>query len=758
MLYLVLLGHAVHDWSFVGPRVSNGLRKVALLICGWMVLVSNSHAQNRPLSTNDLVQPDAVHSVTISPDGRFVAYLERTDEFTPLARKRDRTLNPEQFDFLHAVRVLDLAEGFDESSEALELDGDSPVWVRWAGVNRLLVGVVADSEANGHERPTNWRHPYYPYYFRILSIDVMTGEIAVLFGDDGAWDMRVKDIPATLINSVVDDPESVLVAAKFSDNAFDLWRVSTITGAARRVEHGRNHTINWRTNENGEAVFRLDFDAERDQVRVYRRADGEQRWRRTDRFTLEEFDDRLDRARRSIWVADTDDNDEVLVAVRPDDAERRGIYHYNIENDERGELFWEHPVYDLRSVIRNTYSDRLIAATYVDDRLRMHFFDGRTDSHYRAIASFFEPDAVVRPVEVYENAMLIRVFGPQEPTTYYAYLFADSSIIPVAAVNPVLFQTRLSPVTVENYQARDGENIQAYLTRPVGHTMESRPLIVMPHGGPELRDNFGFDFVAQYFASEGWAVLQPNFRGSDGFGRQFMEAGHRQWGRRMQDDITDGVQWLIDNGMVDPNRVCIVGFSYGGYAALAGALVTPDLYQCAVSIAGVSHLPRMMEWEAQTYPESYDFWRARIGDPDVDADDLVRYSPALRANEITTPILLLHGSADEIVPIEQSILMRDALVDAGAEHRYLRLNGADHDLSSPLSLARALALMESFIGDYLDVGPTPEDRISWSELTETPNFNLSDRRTQDETELGPEMIEAVADERESVSSTPSDEP
>jgi dipeptidyl aminopeptidase/acylaminoacyl peptidase len=707
-----------------------------LALAGWLVcclgLAAPVYAQAEPelraLTTNDLIQPDAVKSVSLSPDGRYVAYLERTDEIDAIARRGYNPRRPESADFTHRIRVRDLLAPESDDPAIIGIGTDSPRTLAWGSNNRLLVGVIAVAKDNDHPRPTRrTRRPHYPFYWRLLSVDLHSGDQQVMFGDDGAWDMRTERSFATLIDPLTSDSEHVLIAAPHFASRFDLWRVDLATGDADLVERGQESTVDWRTNEQGQAVFRLDFDSERDRVRIYRRDDGERRWRRTDRLTLEEFGERIERNRRSIWVADTEDPDVVLVSTRPDDAERVGVYRYDLENDALGELVWEHDHFDVQSVIRNYYTHQLIAVTYVDDRLRLRFMDRRLNAHYRAVSSFFETDAVVRPVQVVDDAMLLLVSGPQEPGSYYAYRMPETSVTPIAVENPVLLQTRLSPVTVETYQARDGQEIMGYLTRPLGHDMRNMPMIIFPHGGPELRDEFGFDFVTQYFASEGWAVFQPNFRGSAGMGRTFEEAGHQQWSLRMQADVTDGVRWLIEQGYADPDRICIAGFSYGGYAALAGAVVTPDLYRCAVSVAGVTDLPAFLAVKAEGDEEVHEFWLSRMGDPNTDLAALEAASPTRRADEIRIPVLLLHGTEDEIVPLEQSTLMRTALESAGVDYRFRTFEGGDHDFAEPIILARALALMTAFLGESLDGEAGPGDRRSWDDLTTVDTFNFNDR-------------------------------
>ena len=217
------------------------------------------------------------------------------------------------------------------------------------------------------------------------------------------------------------------------------------------------------------------------------------------------------------------------------------------------------------------------------------------------------------------------------------------------------------------YDARDKYPLFGYLTIPAGAAEKNLPLVVLPHGGPHRRDTPDFDWWSQFLASRGYAVLRPQFRGSTGLGTEHLLAGRGQWGLRMQDDVTDGVKALISQGIVDPKRVCIVGASYGGYAALAGAAFTPELYACAISVAGVSDLAEVIAYDEKMGGDESDsvyYERESIGsrdDPKVGEK-----SPARHARDIRAPILLLHGTNDTVVPFAQSQMMANALAAAGS--------------------------------------------------------------------------------------------
>ena len=274
--------------------------------------------------------------------------------------------------------------------------------------------------------------------------------------------------------------------------------------------------------------------------------------------------------------------------------------------------------------------------------------------------------------------MIIYGEGPGDAGSHYFLDFTTGEVVPLTPDYPDLPVGWLADKTSIGYKAADGLDIQAYLTLPPLHAAKNLPLIVLPHGGPELRDDIGFDWKAQLLASRGYAVLQPNFRGSEGFGAHFIAAGHGEWGRKMQTDLSDGVRFLAAQGMIDPKRVAIFGASYGGYAALAGATLDASVYNCAVAIAGISDVSAMVTYAADQSEsgESYEvrYWKDFLGDP-KGYDDI---SPAKQAARASCPVLLIHGTDDVIVPIDQSRRMESALKAAGKDVQLVTYKGQDH--------------------------------------------------------------------------------
>jgi dipeptidyl aminopeptidase/acylaminoacyl peptidase len=252
-----------------------------------------------------------------------------------------------------------------------------------------------------------------------------------------------------------------------------------------------------------------------------------------------------------------------------------------------------------------------------------------------------------------------------------------------------------------HYLAGDGTSIPAYLTLPNGRAAAHLPLVVFPHGGPLAEDSPGFDWWAQAMASRGYAVLQPEFRGSDGYGWSHAVAGFGQWGRKMQTDLSDGVRFLASEHIVDPKRVCIVGGSYGGYTALAGPTLDRGVYRCAVSVAGISDPRAFLRWiehrEAKSDSLPIRFWTRFMGVENGDDPKLSEISPLSHADNADAPILLIHGSDDTVVPIEQSEAMADALKAAGKPVEFVKLKSEDHWLSRSETREQMLTATVEFL-------------------------------------------------------------
>jgi dipeptidyl aminopeptidase/acylaminoacyl peptidase len=377
-----------------------------------------------------------------------------------------------------------------------------------------------------------------------------------------------------------------------------------------------------------------------------------------------------------------------------------GLIARKLSDNSLYELFFDSK-YDVDATIIDPWTQRIMGAAVTKDMTEYRYFDPEMEALQKVLESVF-PGTSVHAVswDQAQTKVIVAVDGQREPRVYYLLDRTTGKPTRLTTTYKELTEADLGEVKPYPYKARDGLEIPAYLTLPPGKSLKNLPVVIMPHGGPMRRDKLEFDWMAQFLANRGYAVLQPNFRGSSGYGVKFLEAGYGQWGLKMQDDITDGVMKLIADGIADPKRICIVGGSYGGYAALAGAAFTPDLYACAVSWAGVSDLGEFLRTRSQDFGRDsamISSWSRFIGDRDNDSAKLEAASPADNAARIKCPILLMHGTADSTVRINQSEIMRRALERAKKHVEFIEFDKESHYMETAATRIRVLKELERFL-------------------------------------------------------------
>lgn len=357
---------------------------------------------------------------------------------------------------------------------------------------------------------------------------------------------------------------------------------------------------------------------------------------------------------------------------------------------------------DLQSLLRDPTSGLLIGYTIGGDQRRTVLFDPAQQAMIDKIGRAFTGK---RPWVVSTSAdrakVIVYTDGADDSGTYWIVDLKALKADPLGDAYPRVTPSRMGIARRFHYKAADGLALDGVLTLPPGREARGLPVVVLPHGGPERHDGLDFDWQAQAYAARGYAVFQPNFRGSSGYGRAFRDAGFGEWGRKMQTDISDGLAALAAEGVVDPRRACIVGWSYGGYAALAGVTVQNGLYRCAVSGAGVSDLPMMLASERSERGgrnATMRYWRTFMGaDNPGGLAALDALSPAKLGARADAPILLIHGKDDTVVLIEQSRAMERALKAAGKPVEFVLLDGEDHWLSGEATRIAALRASVDFV-------------------------------------------------------------
>lgn len=548
---------------------------------------------------------------------------------------------------------------------------------------------------------------------------IRTWARAIAMGIDGKnGTFLLKNMPtignntnaANIVDIDLDDPDHVIMAlydqivhiqgdyntllkkGPDADFRFDLLKVDVLSGNGEILKSGNPNTTDWMTDGHGNPVAQVDQTGPPlvDHLVVFNNGS----WRE-----IGKFDATGDNGSGLIGL--TEDG-KYLVRMQRNDQSFNEFVRYDLANNTETPMF-SVPNYDVNSAIVDEWTGRVIGAIYVGDKEEDHYFDPARQGLQNGLEQAF-PGLTVHIVswDVAGDSVIFSVTGPRLPTTYYLLNRTTHQTQTIASAYPNLQADALGDMKPYNYTARDGLPIPAYLTLPPGKSPNALPVVVMPHGGPDARDDLSFDWMAQFLASRGYAVLQPNYRGSSGYGHKFTEAGLHQWGLKMQDDITDGVKKLIADGIADPKRICIVGASFGGYAALAGATFTPDLYACAASWAGVSDLPLEIHAEVSdfgTKSQVVSFWGSRIGLDDM--PKLSATSPDKQAARVKCPILLMHGEGDTTVRIEQSEVMNEALLNAGKAVKFIRFPSEDHYMNIADTRIRILKELEKFLAENI---------------------------------------------------------
>jgi dipeptidyl aminopeptidase/acylaminoacyl peptidase len=654
-------------------------------------------APTGPLTAEELFAPRRLMG-ELSPSGRYLALVQKVAD-------KDRLV------------VIDLeTRSRSEVWNNPDLDLNSIRKVIWKGDERLLFteqGIKLKNDKAGDPKVVKREGERMAVAsnsvpLRLYSIPRTGGQpIRLPLEEDLFYqtviDPLAKDDGHVLVLNWIFRERSTSMVGKFTAV---LHKVDVVTGKAEVIESGDARSGSWDTDRDGNVVLRYDVFGRRGGWRVMGRPVGAKDWKEL--FSIREKD--VPALAELEVLGSTEKPGTIYVAVTPKDrsgGDTRELRLYDYVTRTMGEKLWSHPKYDLDS-IEQFEDGTLAAACYWAEAYRCDYFDKTLQAEYQAVDRFFDGDRSVRMVSQSRDGkvQLLSVSGPEEPGSLYLFNRKTGKIDLLGAQWPKLAPDRLGVMKPWRWTARDGVEIGGYLTAPppAMNTSGALPLIVMPHGGPEQRDNLAFDQWGQAFATRGYLVFQPNFRGSGGFGASYAEAGYRQWGQRMQDDVLDGVETLIKSGKVNPNRICIVGASYGGYVALQGGARRPDLFKCVISRAGVADLVKMQKWEADTFETDsprYKYWLKSIGDYRADQAMLNTASPVTYAADFKPPVLLLHGENDWTVPIEQSRLMEKALKGAGKQVRLVEYTGQGHSGWAPNMEVSSLKDMLAFIDQHI---------------------------------------------------------
>jgi dipeptidyl aminopeptidase/acylaminoacyl peptidase len=396
------------------------------------------------------------------------------------------------------------------------------------------------------------------------------------------------------------------------------------------------------------------------------------------------------------------DNGPVVYAASNLGRDKTAIVKYDLNTGEELEKIFSHPEVDVSNLNYSQKRKVLTSISYTTDKRHREILDEKTQALYdRLVEALPDYEVVVTSANRDEDKFLVRTYSDRSLGAYYFYDMESEELMKLAEVSPWLDEEKLSPMQPIKYTSRDGLTIHGYLTLPDNVEAKNLPLVVNPHGGPWARDNWGYNPEVQLLADRGYAVLQVNFRGSTGFGKEFWTASFKEWGQTMQNDITDGVNWLIGQGIADQNRIAIYGASYGGYATLAGLTYTPDLYACGVDYVGVSNLNSFLQTIPPYWKPFLEMMYEMVGDPATDQEMLDAYSPALNSDKITSPLFVVQGANDPRVNIDESDQIVRALRERGVDVPYMVKYDEGHGFSNEENRFDFYKAMTGFLAIHL---------------------------------------------------------
>ena len=621
------------------------------------VLSCNSFA--RP-TLDDFTRERDLRNVAISPDGKYLAQLHNRD----------------------GRRVVTIVDMQSPTKKVIGTLSDKLIRanaISWGKKDRLLVSLLVPYDIPLVERDMGKKKDFdiddYFMFSRMLSVDVNAKNPVVLMNNERSARGNVN--LSIIQHYLPKDPDHVLMKA--DRNGVDtLYKVNVYTGASELLTKGSRFTFMFANDYDGKTRFRFDYLRIAKKINIYELAD-DGGWNSID----------------SIKLNDTENEDfdaGKLVGLYGDNLayskknEKTGFFELLLykSKEKTYETLVSLPDRDVLYPLHDLRSNQIVGYAVDGDYIRYKFFDATSQAAYDKLETKVG-DANFYYSSYTENGDLgiININSPNDPLSFHFYDARKEELLFIGHAYNNIATNNLSLSAMANYSTRDGKKIRSYILLPPGYEKgKLYPMVIYPHGGPQSRDRANYDDFAQFISTRGYIVIQPNFRGSTGMGKEFEEAGYKQWGQLMQDDLTDAVNFMVKKGYADPAKICIVGISYGGYAALMGAIKTPDLYKCSVSMNGVTHLRNMIETDAKNVDDDKlldKYWHQRVGDPVHDKEMLDANSPALHTDKLKIPLLVVASTDDQIVNYGQSADLVNALKKNKKDFKFVKLKDSPHD-------------------------------------------------------------------------------
>lgn len=633
-----------------GKSVLLGVLASCTLTLSFMTSCNNKPEPAQSLPLEDFFRNPEKSSYQISPDGQHFSFM------APYESRMNIFIQKIGQD--SAVRITSETER-------------SVAGYFWGNNNRILFLKDTGGDEN----------------YQLYGVNIDGSDMLPLTAFEKVRTMIIDDLPEI-------ESEVIIGLNKRNPQLFDPYRLNIETGELTMLAENPGTIQGWMTDHDGKLRIAIALDGV-NQSLLYRNTEDEP----FEAILTTSFKESLNPH------TFTPDNQK-LYASSNIGRDKEVMVVFDPATGKETEVLYENDKYDVSGSFYSKKDKKLKLVSYTaHDGTKRHFFDDGMKSVFDNISSQVSGKPFgISGMNKNEDMMIIRTFNDKTPGGYYVYDVQNNKLSHIADIYPWLNEENMAEMKPVTYTSRDGLEIEAYLTLPKGYTMETAknlPVVVNPHGGPWARDNWGFNPEVQFLANQGYAVFQMNFRGSTGFGRKFWEISFKQWGKTMQDDITDGVEWLKEKGIADPERIAIYGGSYGGYATLAGLTFTPDLYACGVDYVGVSNLFTFLNTIPPYWKPMLDMMYEMVGDPKADSTLLASASPVYHVDKIKAPLLIAQGANDPRVNKDESDQMVEALKKRGIETEYIVKDNEGHGFHNEENRFEFYRAMQRFLAEHL---------------------------------------------------------
>lgn len=501
-----------------------------------------------------------------------------------------------------------------------------------------------------------------------------------------------EGVRTSVVDDLEDSENEMLISMnKRNPQIFDVYRIDIITGELKMIAENPGNISGWMTDHEGRLRVATTTDGVVTGV-LYRKAESDPFVQIMETGFKDDFSPLLM----------TFDNKEFYVSSNIG-RDKSALYTFNPETKKFGEIIFETDEADVGSIIYSKKRKVLTGISYYTDKRHIHFFDAERAAMQKELEEKLPGIEIsVSSSDKSETVYIVRTFSDKTTGSYYLYDRGTKELTLLANVTPWIQPEAMANMKPIQYKASDGLTIHGYLTLPAGkEDAKNLPVVINPHGGPWARDYWGYNPEVQFLANRGYAVLQMNFRGSVGYGKAFWTKGFKEWGKKMQDDITDGVRWLIDEGIADPKRIAIYGASYGGYTVLAGVTFTPELYACAVDYVGVSNIFTLFETLPPYWEQGRKMMYEMIGDPEKDKALLEEVSPIFHIGNIRAPLFVAQGANDPRVKKEHSDQIVEELKKKNIDVEYMVKDNEGHGFHNEENRFDFYRAMEAFLKKHI---------------------------------------------------------